>query len=107
MVTHGAAQPEDEPAEVIDRRREPDHGRRDASRSSSAACTTETQKSPSRQSVSENPQWNAGRVDQPGQRLVEVERDHPAEHHVEEHQGRAPEAFARQRVDQPSDQTRR
>ncbi len=42
--------------------------------------------------------------DELGQRFVEVERDDPREQNVEEHQGRAPEPFARERVGQPEDQ---
>ena len=70
----------------------------------SRSSTTETQNKPSRQSVSENPQPMPVRIEQRGQRLVEVERDHRPEQDVEEHQGRAPEPLAGQGVGQPQDQ---
>ena len=55
------------------------------------------------QGVGESPA-DAGRIEQPGERLVEVERDHAAEDHVEEHEGGAPETFAGEGVGQPEEE---
>ena len=47
------------------------------------------------------PPADPGLVQHDGERLVEIEGDHAGEEDVEEHQRRAPEALARQRVGQP------
>ncbi len=101
---HGAGEAEQQTAEVVDRRRQPDHPRGEHV----GANPKDDQGHEIDPDEAEHvgpPRHRRGVVrDHLRQRLVEVERDDPGEHHVEEHQGRAPGPLARQRIGHPQDQ---
>ena len=103
MVT-ALGQPEEQAAEVIEHRGEPDHGRRDRLGRHPQEQGRDAEEPQHAEGVGENPHECRRCLDQLGQRLVEVERDHAGEEDIEEHQGRAPEALARQRVGQSQGQ---